>query len=227
MIDSETFVKKVLRDNESYTITDFQYKLFQRIYQKVAAIISTILEENHINSFECSKKKDEIAEQCKPRIQELLKDYGIMLIDFTVSLELDEKQKEMYEEENRRITMRAQGKAKERLIAADSKVEELQKMGTNYTTIKGIDIMESIANNPNSGGISEMGAGLGMGIAAAGAFGNLAQAAFGGAQTPAQPQASAQPDPMESLKKLKQMLDAGLIPQSTYDQKVAEILSRL
>lgn len=227
VIDSETFVKKVLRDNESYTITDFQYKLFQRIYQKVAAIISTTLEENHINSFECSKKKDEIAEQCKPRIQELLKDYGIMLIDFTVSLELDEKQKEMYEEENRRITMRAQGKAKERLIAADSKMEELQKMGTNYTTIKGIDIMESIANNPNSGGISEMGAGLGMGIAAAGAFGNLAQATFGGAQTPAQPQASAQPDPMESLKKLKQMLDAGLIPQSTYDQKVAEILSRL
>ena len=42
VIDSETFVKKVLRDNESYTITDFQYKLFQRIYQKVAAIISTI-----------------------------------------------------------------------------------------------------------------------------------------------------------------------------------------
>lgn len=231
VIDSETFVKKVLRDNESYTITDFQYKLFQRIYQKVAAIISNTLEESRINSFECSKKKDEIAEQCKPRIQELLKDYGIMLIDFTVSLELDEKQKEMYEEENRRITMRAQGKAKERLIAADSKVEELQKMGSNYTTIKGMDIMESIANNPDSGGISGIGAGLGMGMAAAGAFGNLAQTAFGGIQTPAQqipqPQPTAQPDPMESLKKLKQMLDAGLIPQSTYDQKVAEILSRL
>ena len=87
--------------------------------------------------------------------------------------------------------------------------------------------MESIANNPDSGGMSGIGAGLGMGMAAAGAFGNLAQVAFGGAQTPAQPQPSTQPDPMESLKKLKQMLDAGLIPQSTYDQKIAEILSRL
>ena len=91
--------------------------------------------------------------------------------------------------------------------------------------------MESIANNPDSGGVSGMGAGLGMGIAAAGAFGNLAQAAFGGVQAPtqqvSQPQRSAQPDPMESLKKLKEMFDAGLIPQSTYDQKVSEILSRL
>ena len=85
-----------------------------------------------------------------------------MLIDFTVSLVLDENQKEMYEEENRRITMRAQGKAKERLIAADSKVEELQKMGSNYTTIKGMDIMESIANNPDSGGRSGKVAGQGM-----------------------------------------------------------------
>lgn len=36
-----------------------------------------------------------------------------------------------------------------------------------------------------------------------------------------------QPDPMESLKKMKQMLDAGLITQQQYDAKVAEVMSRL
>ena len=42
-----------------------------------------------------------------------------------------------------------------------------------------------------------------------------------------QPQQPAQPDPMESLKKMKQMLDAGLITQQQYDAKVAEVMSRL
>ncbi len=38
---------------------------------------------------------------------------------------------------------------------------------------------------------------------------------------------SAQEDPMETLGKLKKMLDAGLIEQSEYDAKKAEVLGRM
>ena len=38
---------------------------------------------------------------------------------------------------------------------------------------------------------------------------------------------SANEDPMEKLSKLKKMLDAGLIEQSEYDAKKAEILSAI
>lgn len=46
-------------------------------------------------------------------------------------------------------------------------------------------------------------------------------------QQPQQPQQPAQADPMESLRKMKQLLDAGLVSQQQYDAKVAEIMARL
>lgn len=225
VVDTETFIKKVLRDNNSYTVDNLKVKLFERVYQEIADIISSVLENNSINSMECSKKKKEVAQLCQPDIQKLLDAYGIMLVDFTVSLELDEEQRQMYEQAVRLQRMSAQGEAQARIIGAHSKVEEMQTLGNAYTTIKGMDMLQTIAENPGAGGIASAGAGIGMGIAAGGTFANITQTVFPGNQIP-QP-VSAQPDPVESLQKMKQMLDAGLIPQAVYDQKVAEILSRL
>ena len=64
-------------------------------------------------------------------------------------------------------------------------------------------------------------------MAAGGTFANITQSVFPGNQVQQPAQAPAQPDPMESLQKMKQMLDDNWIPQAVYDQKVAEILSRL
>ena len=85
-----------------------------------------------------------------------------------------------------------------------------------------------------------------MGIAAGGAFGQMAQQTFAqpgyanqqapqqaAPQAPQQaapqaaPQAPQQEDPFEVLAKLKKMLDAGLIEQEEYDAKKKEILSRM
>lgn len=227
VIDTETFVKKVLRDNSSYTTDHLKEKLFERVYQEIADIISSVLEKNGINSMECSKKKKEIAQLSLPDIQKLLEAYGIMLVDFTISLELDEEQRQMYEQAVRLQRMSAQGEAQARIIGAHSKVEELHTMGNAYATIKGMDMLQTIAENPGAGGIASAGAGLGMGMAAGRTFANITQSVFPGNQVQQPAQAPAQPDPMESLQKMKQMLDAGLIPQAVYDQKVAEILSRL
>lgn len=233
--DSETFVKKVLRDNASYTVQDLKEKLFERIYQEIAAVISLVLERNGINSMECSKKKKEIAQLCLPDIQQLLQPYGILLVDFTVALELDEEQRQMYEQSVRLQRMNAQGEAQARIIGAHSKVQELETMGSAYTTIKGMEMLQSIAENPGAGGLASAGAGIGMGVAAGGAFGGITQSLFGGGvpnpggqgQQQPQAQAGAQPDPVESLAMMKKMLEAGLVTQEVYDKKVAEILSRL
>lgn len=228
--DTETFVKKVLRDNQSYTVDDLKIKLFDRVYQEIADIVSSVLEENNIISMECSKKKKEIAKLCMPGVQELLYQYGLHLIDFTISLSLDEQQRQMFEEKIRGKRMDAQGDAQARIIGARSKIQEMDEMGARYTTIKGMDILESMANNPGSGDIAGMGAGLGMGMAAAGAFKNITESIFPNTQTP-QPatnqQTPSSPDPIESLSKLKTLLEKGLISETVYKQKEAEILSRL
>ena len=46
-------------------------------------------------------------------------------------------------------------------------------------------------------------------------------------QTASAPVATNSDDPMEKLKKLKSMADAGLISAAEYDAKKAEILSRM
>ena len=91
---------------------------------------------------------------------------------------------------------------------------------------------------------------MGMGMAAGGVFAGMAQQMFTPMQqqTPVQqptqptpsgrfvqrgapsggaPTAQATEDPVEALKKLKAMLDAGFIPQEVYNSKMNEILSRM
>lgn len=246
VVDSMKFTSKMLRDNLSYDVDMMKVKLTERIYQDVAEVISDVLETNLVLSMEFSKKKKAISELCKPRVQDLLEPYGIQLNDFTISLEVDEDQRQQYEQFLRAKTMDARGDAMKRAIDAQSKVQELQMMGNAYQTIKGMELLGDIANNPGAGGVAAAGAGLGMGMAAGNVFGNIAQSVFTQqSQTPpqpqqtgfggperfgvggGQPQQTTQPDPVESLQKMKQMLDKGLITQQVYDAKVTEIMSRL
>lgn len=248
VIDSEAFVKKFLRDNDAYTIGDLKKKFDERIYQEVAGIISSVLEKQEIKSLEVSKKKKELAELCQPMIQTLFDkyEYGLMLVAFTISLKLDDDQRRMYEDEVRRQSLSATGEAEARNITAESKVQELNTMGQNYRTIKGMELLQTLAENPGAGGIASAGAGIGMGMAAGGVISDIAKTVFTSDQQRTQqppqqhgygnggrfgvgesaPQ-TRMPNPMESLSTMKQMLDKGLISQDIYDKKVAEILSRL
>jgi hypothetical protein len=86
-----------------------------------------------------------------------------------------------------------------------------------------------------------------MGVAAGGVFGSMAQQMFTPMQQQMPPPAAPQPsgrftqksadvpsqtndgtnDPVATLKKLKDMLDLGLIEQAEFDSKKAEIMSRM
>lgn len=134
----------------------------------------------------------------------------------------------------------------------DAKKYEMDSLGDNWAKQQSAEILRDLANNPNAGGIGAMGAGMGMGMAAGTIFGGMASQMFEpmanlNQQSSQQPtsaptgrfmQQSAESaptptpapvvdDPVESLGKLKRLLDAGLIDQSEYDAKKAEILSRL
>ena len=116
--------------------------------------------------------------------------------------------------------------------------------GYDYETEKRFEFLNKMAEHDGAGaGLSaemlQMGAGLGM----MGAVGGMMQetmsqsmttmsgAVAAPVPTPVPASASvpapAQEDPLEVLKKLKALLDAGLIEQSEYDAKKVEVLSRL
>lgn len=246
VVDSPAFLQKLLRDSYGFTADELSTMLVDFIDLKVSAIIAEVLTQNKIVSLDVTEHRDEIADMAKPHIQKLFDDrgYGLELIDFSVNLKVDDKQKEMYEERRKKVQ---EG-------AADKDVYDA--MGADvWQRIKGMEVMRDLANNQGSGGIAGMGAGLGMGMAAGGAFGTMAQQVFGGqpqyqqpqqpygpqpqqpygpqpqqpyGPQPQQPQTPPQqPDPMTSLRTMKQLLDQGLITQQQYDAKVAEIMARL
>lgn len=119
----------------------------------------------------------------------------------------------------------------------------MRKFNVDYRTQQALDMMNNISQNEGSGGIAAAGAGLGMGVAAGGMFGSMAQQVFSPAQQPAQPlqqqpsgrfsQKSAaeagevKENPVEKIKLLKEMFDIGAISQEEFDAKKQEILSRI
>jgi membrane protease subunit (stomatin/prohibitin family) len=120
-------------------------------------------------------------------------------------------------------------------------------LGDDWGRLQAVNILNTLAANPGAGGIAATGAGLGMGMAAGGAFGNMANHILAPMHQQAPAPIAPQPtgrfvqksvetapasnggadDPVATLKRLKDMLDQGLITQEMYDTKQAEILSRM
>ena len=156
--------------------------------------------------FETVRNTVEIAKSIEPHISDIISSYGLALDSFSVAsckaISDDPEIQKM-------ITDRAR----------------MNYIGHNWAAQQQVDIMKNMSNNPGSGGIASMGAGIGMGFAAGGVFGNMGQQTLQG-QTIANPTMSGNPT-MEKLKQLKEMLDLGLISQADFDSKKSELLSQM
>lgn len=219
---------RLMGDQSTYTVADLGIMFEAEIGQKISSVVGKTLEsismQRSINAI--SSQLEDFAMVLKPRFDEVFVDYGLELVNFSFyNLNIDETDERK--------------KYLDRLIAAAHT--------GSYDKAVQQELLKDVAVNPGAGGIASAGAGLGMGMAAGNAFAQMATTAFGTPQpqqapqpqgfggqgrfgtggAPQQQPASAQPDPMESLSKMKQLLDAGLIKQEQYDAKVAEIMSRL
>ena len=122
-------------------------------------------------------------------------------------------------------------------ISLPPKVEEMLDKRTSmgilgdmgkYTQFQAAEAMEAAAKNPGSGAGDAMGIGAGLAMGQV-----MASAMAGGMAQPAQaapapaPAAPAGDDLVARLGKLKGLMDAGLISQTDFDAKKAEILSEI
>ncbi len=120
-------------------------------------------------------------------------------------------------EEREFLTSAAEGLG----VALD--IEQVEKRSKEYQVIVQKNVFEKMAGTVGGAAVTAIGT--------AGQAASKLKDAFGKAvkrqesSKPAAPPASTQADPVERLKKLKQMLDAGLITQDELDTKKAEILS--
>jgi membrane protease subunit (stomatin/prohibitin family) len=242
-IDSpQKFLTKLLGNNiNSVAQQELLDNYFANEFQsKIKASITRALNETQTELLGIEARIDEFSESVEPFLNEIFEDYGLKMIKFSIAaLDVDDDElRRRYDE----IGMDAI--AKMRNAQADRGVMDV--LGNDWGKQQAASILGTLAANPGSGGIAAAGAGLGMGMAAGGVFGNMAQQMFAPMQQqPAPPtapqssgrfaQKSAAPettgdikdDPVAALKKLKDMLNLGLIEQPEYDAKKAEIMNRM
>jgi len=195
---------------------------------KIKSTLTKALNETQTELLGIESNLEEFANSVQPLLGEVFDDYGLKVIKFSIAaldIEGDELRRK-YDE----IGMEAI--AKMRNAHADKNVMGI--LGDDWGKQQAANILGTVAANPGSGGIAAAGAGLGMGMAAGGIFGNMSQQMFtpmqqGMQQQPVQNVAPAggADDPVAALKKLKEMLDLGLIEKADFDTKKTEIMSRM
>lgn len=242
-----TFLEKLIGNNVPFQLQGELDKYFASEFQgKIKSAVSKYLNSLQQELIGIDAYMDELSEQIEPYIDEVVADYGLKCVKFSLAgLDIDITKYDAIDESQ--IAAITKGK----LAQGDKAVMDI--LGENWGRQQAANILGDLARNPGAGGVGAMGAGMGMGMAAGSVFGNMANQMFAPMATGTQPQQQqAQPtttqasrfapkesapaeqpaqgaseDPMEVLSKLKKLLDAGLIEQSEYDAKKAEILSRM
>lgn len=245
------FLEKLIGNNVPFQTQKELNKYFTNEFQgKIKSVISTVLNSLQSELLGLDEQMDQLSQEIKPYIHEVVKDYGLKCVSFSLSGldvdtskydELDKSQIDMINERRR-----AQG-------AALGQKDVMDILGEDWLKQKGVDILNNLANNPGAGGVAAAGAGMGVGMAAAGVFSGIANQVFtpvnstpnpqnpGIAQTgpsgrfaqkdnnePANgPTQEKESDELKVLEKLKTMLEKGLISQEQYDNKVQDILNRM
>lgn len=250
------FLEKLVGSNVPYTLLEELDEYFISEFQsKIKSIIARAVNESNAELLGIDARLDEFSDMIQPYMQETLDNYGLRCVKFVVSaIDLDDDELRRRFDE---IGMNAYEQRRMANAQTMSQREAMDVLGEGWAKQQSADILRDLANNPGAGGLGVMGAGMGMGIAAGSVFGSMADQMFQPMTNspyqatppnapPAAPpsgrftQQSAVPqsngeatkstaaeDPVETLAKLKRMLDAGLIEQSEYDAKKAEILGRM
>ena len=246
--DPVKFLEKLIGNNVFYQTQEELNKYFINEFQsKIKSVIAIAINESDTEILGIDSRLDELSDTIEPFMQEILDDYGLKCVKFTVAaVDIDDDElRRRYDE------IGIDAIAKMRNAQADKAVMGI--LGDDWGKQQAANILGNLSMNPGAGGVAAAGAGMGMGMAAGGAFGSMAQQMFApmSSSTPVQqpqlfqqapsgrfssspqpnntqtPPSPSQEDPMEVLGKLKRMLDAGLIEQAEYDAKKAEILSRM
>ena len=249
IVNPSLFLEKLVGSNVNVQAPGDLEKYFASEFQgKIKSAVSKYLNSLETDLIGIDAYLEDISEAIEPKINEVVADYGLKCVRFSLAgLDIDTSKYDVIDASQLELIRKTKEYQGEKV--------GLDILGPDWTRVKGVDVLKDLAQNPGAGGVAATGAGLGMGIGAAGAFGSIAQQVFApmtkdfsqspqpvqtapsgrfvqNGASPSTPTATptstvSVDDPMEVLGKLKKLLDAGLIEQSEYDAKKAEILSRM
>ncbi|MDO5977330.1 SPFH domain-containing protein [Flavivirga spongiicola] len=202
--EPKNFFTQVVGGLELFTVEEIQEIFVSRIVQP----ITNYLANAKFSYAEIDSNVNEIANYSKKNTEAIFKELGFQLLDFRI------EGTSFDDDTEKRIG---------RIADVNAEVQAAKLAGLDYTKIEQLKALRDAAKN--EGGIAGIGAGLGAGMQVGSMMG-MGQ----NVNTPNQSQNQAQQntnDPLEKLKKLKEMFEIELISEEEYKNKKQEILKDL
>ena len=173
--DAKKFYLKMVGNIPIFTV-DIINESFRSVFQqKIKVELATVMKQSKLTILDMNTELENIADDMRPKIKEILEEYGIKLINFYVSDISIPEDDPNYAQINQFYVDKA----------------AIKVQGNDFGRLTAKELLKDIANNPGAGGVAAAGAGMGMGMASGGIFGSLASQAFApmqNEQTNMQPQ---------------------------------------
>ena len=206
IIDPRSFLLQLVGGQKLVGSERIYEYLISFILQSIKDRIAEVVAAGH-PVLELSTLLNEISQDSERIIRPQLNEYGIDLVNFNIqSISIPDDELKMIQD----------------TLAKVFEANQLSKanINQNYTAIKSMEILGDAANNQSDSGMAGMmqaGLGLGAGLP-------LGQQ-LGQSMSVSTDKSNDDDQSIEKLKKLKLMLEEGLITQSEYDEKRTQILS--
>lgn len=202
--DPQSFFVNVVGGASSYWVDDLRVVMNTRLLQP----LSDYLAEARHSYADIDAHREEIARDIGKRLVPEFEKLGFEITDFRIEGTAFD------EDTMNRIN---------RIADVTAEATAASAAGLNYTQVQQLEAMREAARN--EGGA----AGIGMGLGAGMGFGQMMSGAMASATSPhpTETEGGRDRDPLETLRKLKEMVEAELITDEEYATKKKEILSRM
>jgi membrane protease subunit (stomatin/prohibitin family) len=204
------FLEKLIGNNVPYQLQQELGKYFDSEFQgKIKSAVSKFLNSLPQELIGIDAYMGELSTQIGPYIDEVVEEYGLKCVRFSLAgLDIDISKYDAIDESQ--IAAITKGN----LARGDKATIDI--LGEDWGRQQAANILGDLARNPGAGGVSTMGAGMGMGVAAGSVFGNMANQMFAPmGQQPAQPV-------QQSVQQPSQPVFSGRFARKGTDQPVQQ-----
>jgi membrane protease subunit (stomatin/prohibitin family) len=161
--DPKKFLLKMLGTNVQAFTNQELNNCFRTAFQSsIKVLIANVMKRQNKTILDMATEYENLAQELHPKIDVTLDEYGLRCVNFYINDISIPEDDPNYKKINEAYAFKG--------------ARDVQ--GISWQQEQSVGILRDLANNPGAGGIGAMGAGMGMGFAAGGVFGNLANQIF-------------------------------------------------
>jgi membrane protease subunit (stomatin/prohibitin family) len=207
--NSRSFVSQIVGSQISATSEGIHSYFIGQIVQSLSQHLSRLVSSGQASVLNVATMLSTLSESASVEVSKLFAEYGLELVNFNIeSINIPKDEMSQIQQ----------------VFAKTLEARELSKVqvGGAYNTIKSFEVLNNAASNESGGAMGAMiGAGIGIGVGLP-IGGQMAQHMNVSGATSTD--STGENNPMEKIRKLKAMMDEGLITKEQFEKKRDQLL---